>query len=195
MDPSIIGLAIFIILLVLIYLASQPATPAVIATPAVPSVNCVQSPWSACDPTNLTQTRSVTVDKSGNGEACGAASQACILPPKLIGDRIQYQGDCPNDCGGTIWNGTGPTPWNRFYKLECQNGDVKSAMVGPFGPVSHHLYSNPSIRLHGNGVNVCGTNTTNLYRATSVNGKYNKLDIPSWGGGSVYVDNDNSTTY
>lgn len=165
MDP-LIGVLVFIIILAIGYYL----TPA-----PIPAINCVQSPWGECDQKTLTQVRSVVTPQSGTGAACGISSQPCLPPPKLQANALQWQDNCPpgGDCSGLVWNSVGPSPWNKYYKLSCQKGEVESPMVGPFGPVGNNYFNNPKLRLGPNGQNNgCNPYNTNIYRSTIVDGHY-----------------------
>jgi hypothetical protein len=48
------------------------------STPATVNMNCVQSDWSKCDPSTSSQKRTVIINKSGSGAACGPSTQTCI---------------------------------------------------------------------------------------------------------------------
>ena len=224
MDPIIGVLVLLIILAVGYFLIQQepptqaPPTaqiepPTYISPPesteqiSIPDTNCVQSEWGACDAQKLIQTRSVLTPQSGNGTECGPSTQQCLLPPKLQSGALQWQYNCPRggDCSGLVWNSVGKKPWNKYYKLSCQNKEVESPMVGPFGPVTNNNYNNPKLRLGPNGKNNgCNPNNTNIYRSTIIDGQYTKLDPSKLGGfnggqwdgrDAIFVDLDNSEIY
>jgi hypothetical protein len=173
--------------------------------PKVRDINCSQSEWSECDSVTLTKTRKNIVEQSGDGEKCGQLSGSCVLSPILQVGTLQWQSNCPGDCSGLVWNGTGDKPWGKYYKLSCQNDKNESKKIGPFGPVVNNNYSNPKLRLQSNGQNNgCNLNNTNIYRSTSIDGPYTKLDKSKLGGfnggvwdgrDAIFVDNDNSTEY
>jgi hypothetical protein len=129
-----------------------------------------------------------------------------VPPPILQANTLQWQYNCPNggDCSGLVWNSVGDKPWNKYYKVSCQDGAYESDMVGPFGPVGNNNYNNPKLRLQANGQNTCDPNKVNIYRSTSADGTYRKLDpskLGGFGGGqyngtdAIFVDLDNSGIY
>jgi hypothetical protein len=184
--------------------------------PTIAPIDCIMSEWSACDSSG-NQTRTILTEASGSGEACGNITQSCVPPPKLLGDKIQWQSNC-TDCNGLFWdpNTTITTPWNRYYKVSCQNDDKESQLTDAFGPVARPIaatggrtsYNNPKLRISGDTKNdTCGGLTTNIYRSKSKDGPYSKVDptklmqgefrsTTMWDQtGGTFIDYDNNTEY
>lgn len=170
-------------------------------------VDCVQEAWSVCDPETYTQSRKTTKEPVGNGAKCGPLTRKCAPNPKLLNDKIQWQYNC-EDCGGLVWTSVGSEPWNRYYKVSCQNGEGESELTKAFGPVGNNMYNNPMLRISDDWKNkTCNGFQTNIYRSKALDGKYHKLD-PSkltqfWSSNPVwedenqgrFIDNDNSMEY
>lgn len=183
-------------------------TSVVVKQPVVvEDIDCVQEQWGICDPETYTQTRKTTVEPVGNGAKCGPLTRKCAPNPKLLNDKIQWQYNC-EDCGGLVWTSVGSSPWNRYYKVSCQNGEGESELTQAFGPVGNNMYNNPMLRISDDWKNkTCNGFQTNIYRSKALDGKYHKLD-PSkltqfWSSNPVwedenqgrFIDNDNSTEY
>jgi hypothetical protein len=150
----------------------------------VPNQDCVQSDWSICDPTTWLQSRTTITQPSGTGAVCGPSTKVCALSPKLLRDTLQWQYNC-TDCGGLVWQSVGSGPWNRYYKISCQNGDAESQLTPAYGPVGNNNYNNPMLRISNDWKNdTCNGYTTNIYRSKTLAGPYTKLDrtklIQSW---------------
>ena len=91
-------------------------------------------------------------------------SKKYVAPPNLAENRIQYQGDC-NNCGGLIWMNVGDKGWDKYYQVSCIDAEGnESERTRVFGPVTHHGFNNPKIRLQDNNINPCGQNRTKIYR-------------------------------
>lgn len=168
-------------------------------------IDCEVGEWSKC--LNNVQTRSILTPAKNDGKECGPISRKCLSPPELQTGTLQWQPNCPEggDCSGLTWAGTGTSPWDKYYKISCTDGEIESQKVGPYGPVKYDNFSNPKLRLQSNGVNACNTNKVNIYRSITKDGEYTKINpsnLASFSGeeqwdqkDAIFIDKDNSTTY
>jgi hypothetical protein len=142
-------------------------------TSSVPSVNCVVSAWSdgtTCDTSGyLKQTRTITTQPSGNGQACPSLNQVgstpCGFPvPSLVNDtyREMFSGDSTlvvDNSGTMIYNwflsqGQGsnsalfvirPSASGGFY-YTYKSGNSFSPTLGPSGTAT---FSSTNISING----------------------------------------------
>lgn len=57
--------------------------------------------------------------------------------------------------GGEVWGKVCGSPWNAYYKFGCEINGRQSGWSDEVGPVSHHNYQAPKVRVAPNGPNYC----------------------------------------
>ena len=139
------------------------------------------------------------------GSAVPAVEEKAPSKPTLDNGKINWQGSGQTgvDYGGLIWTSVGNAPWDQKYKFRCEKNGKVSEFSGVYGPVSHHNYNNPKIRVSLNGVKPCAGDSDSKLQVfdaktdTDITSQMKNFGMSSSydGSESVFVDKRNSPYY
>ena len=93
-------------------------------------------------------------------------------------------------------DGVSNAPWNKNYKFRCEKNGTVSDFSDVYGPVSHHNYNNPKIRVSLTGVKPCAGDSDSKLQVfdsttnTDITSQMKSFDMLSLYDGceSVFVD-------